>query len=126
MLRTPAPFPQVGSYALTIHQDEITLARIQGRNGEDATISLPLFSGASGNRTVPLGELIDATPLSDDEASEWSALNQFDFGTSPPRAGTAKRVHWDRYRALTERDIQSPVLERLLDLAAGQTERRAA
>lgn len=126
MLRTPAPFPEVGSYALVDHRGTRTLARIQARSGDAVLVSLPLVAGAGGTRTIPADQLIDGTPLSDEEAAEKSALDKVVFGGTAPRHGTKKRRQWDRYRELVQRDIYAPLLADAIHLAENEAARRAA
>jgi hypothetical protein len=130
MLKTPAPFPQVGSYALFEDRrdfaqlPEMSLVRIIGLDGpasDEATravIAFPLRAGASGNRTVTIGDLIDGTPLTDAERAEIRTLESDMAG----KARVAKKV-LARYEALRHRDIRSRTLLDQLDEA---TKRAAA
>lgn len=110
MLAQPTPFPQVGSYGLHRVQGGTRLARIQQRDcvgGEDyALISYPSRTGASGNLTVPLADLIDATPLTDDENRELRALS----GELPSRRA-ARNAAKLRLEQLANRRIFARVLQ---------------
>jgi hypothetical protein len=84
MLRIPAPFPEVGSYALLIDtnlpavQQRAELVRVMRRDpahGQSA-VAFPLRVGAFGNRVVGESELIDATPLTKDEERELADLQR--------------------------------------------------
>lgn len=115
MLRTPAPFPQVGSFVLFDHEGRRQLARLVAkdlRTGE-ITISLPERTGAGGNVTTNLESLIDGTPLTDAELAERAALESQvrPFLRGEKRARTEKqRTALKRFVSLAERAIHSTVL----------------
>lgn len=87
MLKTPTPFPHVGSFALLIdktlpaEQQRAELVRIMRRDPgcfdgspsklRNVAVAFPLRVGASGNRLVFAEDLIDGTPLTRAESREW-------------------------------------------------------
>jgi hypothetical protein len=107
MLRTPAPFPQVGSYALIEIDGRLHLARIQKRTCDaEVMISLPLLRDvASGNRKVSPDALIDGTPLSEFEQRELGRLEI--EAAAGGRGAPAKR---ERADALSDRMTHAPIL----------------
>lgn len=114
MLRVPAPFPQVGSYPLIEIDGRLQLARIVGRDhGGNALISLPLDPvAASGNKSVPLEQLLNADPLSAQERAELQSLDrEIRAAKRPNRARVARRD------ALERRDqlhcARAPLMARL-------------
>lgn len=111
MLRTPAPFPQVGSYALIQIDGRNHLARLQARTaGGDVLISLPLLADvASGNRTVSIDALIDGTPLTDFEQRELDRLTT--EVAAAKRPGAEKQA---RAETLRNRIIYAPILAEML------------
>jgi hypothetical protein len=111
MLNTPAPFPQVGSYALVVHEGKTRLARIIQRDpgGDRIGISLPQRYGAAGVLTVAFEELIDGTPLSDAERAELTALERDLAGRARPKKAAAAR-----HDELRHRDIHAGRLAELL------------
>ena len=113
MLKIPAPFPQVGSFALLIDMNQpapqrAELVRILERTypqGSGATVSFPLRTGASGYNTVPLAGLIDGTPLTSEESAELDALrSHLSQQTRPNR----KKI--ERAEALRRRQIYSDAM----------------
>jgi hypothetical protein len=84
MLRTQAPFPEVGSYALLIDrnlpagQQRGELVRILRKApiSEQTTVAFPLRTGASGTRVVDHADLIDGTPLTGPEERELADLDR--------------------------------------------------
>lgn len=110
MLRTPAPFPYPGSFALLIDKElpverqRAELARVIRIDSGDVTnwasIALPLRVGASGNRVVPLGDLIDATPLTRAEDVELRALQMAVRSRVRPNKAKLSRVEALRQRAI--------------------------
>lgn len=107
MLNTPAPFPQVGSYALIEEEGSNQLVRILAKDqAGSATVSFPLRPGASGTKTVPTAKLLDGTPLTDGERREMNELE---------RGGGRRRSAIQRLKAFRSRDIHSAILGRLLD-----------
>lgn len=151
MLSGATDFPQAGSYGLLLSpappaqrrqagdpkQEEYEgpqLVRIirswpQVRgSGVDPSnpeilVSLPLVDGASGTRTVRLGDLIDATPLTRDEEREFTDLDRSLRGCSMRTPRQKERAK--RRDALKQRIVYAPILARQLrELASRQ--RRAA
>jgi hypothetical protein len=130
MLTPGTPFPYVGSYALYCDPDAEPpqadeLVRINWRRSERSVgeggrsieqefcmVSFPLRDGASGNKTVPFADLIDATPLSSEEAREFHDLDRALFGRSLRTAKQKREAA--RRDALRRRTIYAPLLERLL------------
>lgn len=115
MLRTHAPFPQVGSFALFEHEGKSQLARIVGRHPADATavISLPERPDAGGNLTVPVAGLIDGTPLTDAEAAELRQLESacLPYVSKRKRVRTARQKEiMRRFGELSARRIHARVL----------------
>lgn len=134
MLRTPAPYPHVGSFAAFIDTDiadasqrRAELVRIAGRSlelegdgdtfrqVEHAFITFPLRTGSSGSRTVPLSLLIDATPLTREEERE---LHDIELALKGRLCRTKReREANERARALKERllysQLMAPELKRL-------------
>jgi hypothetical protein len=146
LLTPETPFPNVGSYALLIDCDSCRsggsaqrsndcrvghgaeLARIlRASVGEDgratertltATIALPLRDGASGTKTVPFADLIDATPLTGAEGKEMVDLDR-ELRSKPLRGRAAKQA---RHDALKRRAIWAPHMQRLI----AEADRRGA
>lgn len=113
MLAVHAPFPEVGSYGLLCVDGATRLARIIARNpGDSAVVSLPELAGASGNRTVPLAQIRDGTPLSDAERAEMRHLAATPFATSKPSPAARKRDA--RLQALRHREIDARLLTELM------------
>lgn len=111
MLTAPAPFPQIGAYALFYDDGDrkTHLVRIQRRHGPDAVISFPLRAGASGTRTVPLADLLDGTPLTGSERAEWRRLEAELRGMVRPG-----KARIDRAAELRLREIRSMKLADLM------------
>jgi hypothetical protein len=105
MLKTPTPYPQVGSYGLVDHEGELRLARIIARDGERATIALPTRFGAGGNLTLDLAQVQDGTSLSDQEQAEYAELERRLAGAARPR-----KADLARFEALRLRSIRSDTL----------------
>jgi hypothetical protein len=136
MLNSPTPFPYVGSYALLVDRDAPPpqadeLVRILNRRwkriGEAvALVAFPLRDGAGGNKEVPEGQLIDATPLTPAEQREFHDLDRLVCSRSASwcrrhKAAIARRD------ALKRRMIYAPHLDRLLrHMRAAAEARRAA
>ncbi len=133
MLRTPAPFPEVGSFALFVDtglpaaQQRAELVRILRHDNINdrhfCAVAFPLRLGATGNRNVPIGELIDATPLTVPEQRELTDLQRDLRGRKRRNAIKAARSH-----ALAQRLTWSVLLlteQRKLDSLAARTDRRA-
>jgi len=119
VLKTPAPYPQVGSYALTIdlelpasHQ-HAELVRIHRIGPVTAAISFPLRTGASGNRTIARADLIDATPLTKDEERRLTDLERDVRGRDRPNKAKVVQA-----TALRSRLIMSAVMKTALDKLA--------
>jgi hypothetical protein len=125
MIRTPAPFPQPGSYALMADLGETHIVRILGRNPEArlAIISFPARRGASGNRTVPLAELVDGTPLTAEERATMRRL--FDEANALADGGRAQKDRLEKARALRQREINAEQLEQLKAILPADLRRAA-
>lgn len=128
MLDSNTPFPQAGSYGLFQAAGTTELARIMSRppatEGAEpfAEISLPLVYGASGNKRVPLADVLDGTPLTKGEEAEYRRLDRELAGQSRPN-----RTKHARLQQLRLRSIRAPMLKDLLDrLAAAHAARRVA
>lgn len=114
MLKVPAPYPQVGSYALFVDDllatelQRAELVRLQSTplGKEGALVSWPLRVGSSGSRRVPLADLIDATPLTKAEEREMHDLDRELRGRKRPDKAKAPRCE-----ALRRRHIMSTVME---------------
>lgn len=112
MLRTHAPFPEVGSYGLKAEDSQLHLVRIIARSGDQAGIAFPLRRGASGNKTVPLAELIDATPLAAADHARLREIEQ-EMGQLATN-GKARRQRRIEADALHSRDVYSRTLADLM------------
>jgi hypothetical protein len=130
MLRIPAPFPEVGSYALLIDtnlpavQQRAELVRVMRRDPAhgQAAVAFPLRVGAFGNRVVGESELIDATPLTKDEERELADLQRHLAGRDRLRGklvAAAVRCEKLRQRAVWQMILESE-LARLRSLEARQ------
>jgi hypothetical protein len=121
MLHTPSAFPEVGSWALYQRLGLTHAARIAGLEGEGeerlATISLADVPNASSGRlTVPLAEILDATPLTADEVEQKAALETYLGGLAAPERSSKAPL----YDALCRREAHATKLVELL----GGLERR--
>lgn len=122
MLKTPAPFPHVGSYALLVDttlpdsQQRAELVRIMRRGWygdgpvgpspcRNVAVAFPLRTSASGNRLVYAEDLIDGTALSKAEERELADLQRDLRQQVRPR-----RDKIDRAEALRKRLIYSQLL----------------
>lgn len=128
MLTPPATFPYPGSYALLVDQDAPypqadELVRINWRREGWAMVSFPLRDGASGNKTVAAADLVDATPLTAEEAREFHDLDRSLFGRIDGAVGldgrrtrlTAKQKRARARRdALRARLLAAPIMARLM------------
>lgn len=119
MLRSPTPFPLVGSYGLYEHEGQLRLARIVARNQDGtAVISLPERLGAGGNLTAPVSEIRDGTPLTAAEEAESRELDSYchPFVRRKKRARTPKQkaAVW-RLAELGARRIHARVLAEKLE-----------
>lgn len=131
MLHPATNFPQVGSYCLYEDKDlprgerRPELARILEVGASVALIALPLREGrASGNKRVPLADLIDGTPLTDEEKVEEVELFRAVLGKD--RLTPALRRKKDRHDALRQRQIWSGCLQKKLDDLSLLQRRKAA
>lgn len=124
MLSTPAEFPQAGSFCL--YADPLTpfdlrrleLARVVmhvvrdpalGNDEATVRISMPLRDGSSATRTVPLADLVDATPLTKAEERELTDLKR----TLPGKPATSKYARqYRRSKALEDRLCHAQLLDR--------------
>lgn len=132
MLSPSTPFPNVGSYALLIDSDAdpktgVELVRILERRVSVALVAFPLRDGASGNKVVPVADLIDASPLTDSETREFHDLDRALFGRTRFRTPKQKQ---DKARRdeLHSRVLYGPILDRQLRFvrAREDQQRRAA
>lgn len=124
MLSVYAPFPERGSYGLYVVDGVTRLARIISRNPDDsAVVSLPALAGASGNRTVPLAQIRDGTPLSDADRDEMRELAGKLLSTRKP--SPTARARRARLEALRCREIDARLLAELMR-GAGLSHARAA
>lgn len=128
MLKVPAPFPQVGSYALfvddtlPIEQQRAELVRIQYRDGGTIVepwvkISWPLRTGASGYRVVAEAALVDGTALSKDEQRELTDLLNYCRDRIRPNKAKLERADALRDRLIMS-DLMRAELEKLARLQA--------
>lgn len=145
MLNAPAPFPEVGSWALHDREGETVAARIVSLSLDRrrAGISYPDRPTASGATEVDVAALLDVTPLTADEAAEAEALSVHLSKLVDPKRST-KKV--DRYEALWLRTYRLGLLveqlgrvnrtrlatratreaHRLFEAALGKAERKRA
>jgi hypothetical protein len=149
MIKAPATFPHVGSYALFADPLEpvpivnrkpgrprLHLARIAGfgRRGFTADevtyqITLPLREGvASGTRSVDFEELIDCTPLNVAEAKEMADIQRHLGGRT--HLTPKMRAQKERADELEQRArmaiLAAPMLTLLANRQAAVGKRRAA
>lgn len=130
MLSAPTPFPEVGSYGLyhdpaqAPGERRTELVRILERGSTVALVAFPLRDGAGGNRRVALADIIDGTPLDDDERRELADLQRHLHGRRlrSPKALADKA----RMDTLASRAIWSGPLQRLSERAAAAQRRKAA
>jgi hypothetical protein len=119
MLSPPTPYPQQGSFALFDEEGKTHAVRIHQHDQQGfATISFPgRIGAASGNKRVPIEQLLDGTPLDEEERAELKALERFvhSEGTRPSQSRAA-RIRRKRYQALRLRDIRSATLANLIAL----------
>lgn len=90
MLNTPAPFPEVGSWALCERLGVLEAVRIVDRADSVGLvgISFPTVPSSSGAfRTLP-ERLVDATPLTPEEGAEFDALAAYLQGLEQPERST--------------------------------------
>jgi hypothetical protein len=113
MLKEPAPFPQVGAYALYHCAGQLQLVRIISRDVGLATIAFPLVKGASGNRTLPLVALLNSDDLTDDERIEYK-----DLDAKCRRSPRPSKRQWDRFDQLKLQDLRSQTRAELVAKAA--------
>lgn len=121
MLKVPAPFPQVGSFALFIDENlprgdqRAELVRIMRRyrmNREaPVAIAFPNRTGATGNTTTTVDKLIDATPLTARERAEHAELER-DMRKHAKASLTPRlKDRLQRAEALRRRAIWATILE---------------
>lgn len=120
MLSSATAFPQVGSYAL-YEDPELPrgdrrpeLVRILELGATVALVAFPLREGrASGNKRLPLADLLDGTPLTAQEKREEVEL--FRQVTGKDRLTPRQKQLKVRHDALRARMIWSGCLQRKLD-----------
>lgn len=123
MIREPALFPYPGSWALWMHNGRALAVRIQLRRGDEAMISIPsYYRVASGDRRVPVSELLDATPLTQADQAELRRLSSAIAGRKRPRKADIDRADALRRRAIDSRLLQ----EQLAKLSARYAPEAAA
>ena len=132
MLNVPAPFPQVGSFALYVDPDlpieaqRAELVRIMRRDGQPqfpgAAVAFPLRTGATGNRLVSERQLIDPTPLTTAEERELTDLQNQLRGRARPNKAKVERAEALRTRQLMA-DLAA-IEFRKLDALHARTRRR--
>jgi hypothetical protein len=115
MLSIPAPFPQVGSYALLDRDGRRHLVRVQKRNPGGILVAFPFTPEvASGNCTVAESDLIDGTPLDDKEKAELERLEAeiLRLSQAKPggRPGPSHRAKLRRADALRKRALNAEAL----------------
>lgn len=135
MLNAETPFPNPGSYALTLDPvsgldaGRVELVRIlrhpqavrgTAEDGAQVLVTFPLRDGASGTRTVPFAELIDATPLTGAEGREMIDLDR-ELRSKPLRDRAKKQA---RHDALRQRAIWASRIRLLLAEAARREAKR--
>jgi hypothetical protein len=121
MLKVPAPFPQVGSFALFIDENlprgeqRAELVRIMRRYRMDreapVAIAFPNRTGATGNTTTTVDQLIDASPLTVAERAEHAELEKDLRKHARARLTPAMKDRIHRAEALRKRAIWSTILE---------------
>lgn len=127
MLKTPAPFPNVGAWALLEQGGETLAVRIVYRDGEIAAVAAAGQFAASAAKRVPVSTLLAADALSPDEQAEYAALDARLAGRARPR-----KADLDRFEALRLRWIRAERLQELLaavparHFPAAATKRNAA
>lgn len=109
MLKTPAPFPFVGSWALLDESRATMAVRIIERDGPDAVISIGGEFGASGNRRLPIAALRNADALSAEEKAELAALERRLTGKKRRASAIGRRAE-----ELKGREISAKTLAFLL------------
>lgn len=118
MLRTPAPYPEVGAEALIVEAHRSRPVRILARDRVGRTpMALVAFQdrdgryGASGNKRVRLADLVDPSPLSDAEEAEYRRLDRELASKARPDARKARRLEALRLRSIhaTRSDGRAPV-----------------
>lgn len=141
MLNAETPFPNVGSYALTVDPvtgldaGQVELVRIlEAPPGGLVLVSFPLRDNAGGTKRIAPSELIDGTPLTGAEGREMIDLERELRQRGPVgkdgratkarvRGRAAKQL---RHDALRQRAIWAPHLRLLLVEAARREARRRA
>ena len=119
MLKVPAPFPHVGSYALAELDGAACAVRILARDDRARTALIAIVGdpdAASGNRNVPLAQLADPTPLSAAEQRELRRLENYIF-TCRTGGGPLNSRKVNRLGRLSERRINAITLANLLAVA---------
>lgn len=132
MLHPETPYPYPGSYALyeCPERRRVELVRIMWRRAGDhdagawIAISFPLIDGASGNKVVAEGDLIDATPVSFEESREFHDLDRWLAGKA---LNTKKQKALAKRRdALKQRVIWAGFMATMLRQLRDQQQRKAA
>jgi len=130
MLSPATLFPQIGSYGLYEDPElepaerRAELVRILERRVSVVLVAYPLRDGATGNQRVPLADIIDATPLSQEESREMTDLGRSLVGRSMQTK--AQKAAKARLEHLHSRNIWSGCLRRRLDELSSRQRRAAA
>lgn len=113
MLRTPAPFPQVGSWALLREEGREVAVRITATVPDEAGMLLVSVAGehtASAVKRRPLAALRNTDALSADEQAELAAIDARMAGKARPKKADVERAH-----LLGTRHERSKILRALLE-----------
>jgi hypothetical protein len=112
LLHTPAPFPQVGSWALLQEEGRDLAVRITATvPGEPGQVVVSIAGAfvASAVKRLPLAALRNADALTPDEQAELAAVEARVAGKSRP-----KKADVARQRELSERDSRAGILRAVL------------
>ena len=127
MLNAETPFPNPGSYALTVDPvsgldaAQVELVRIlEAPPGGLVLVSFPLRDNAGGTKRIAASELIDATPLTGAEGKEIIDLDRELRGSRVTKRAE-KRL---RHDALHSRAVWAPHMRLLLVEAARREAKR--
>lgn len=113
MLRTPAPFPNVGSWALLAENGQTLAVRITaidpGVPGR-VVVSIAGAYTASGTRRLALLSLLNADELTPQERDELAELDARMAGKARPKKADVERAH-----LLGTRHERAKILRALLE-----------